>query len=400
MANASLLPLTHLPLSAQPSPASTFPFSIHGATFPNSPSVSPANRPTITSNSPLGRPRRTNISCQAVSPLPRINVDYLEREFGGNGAQFRAIGDGCVVALRLEAGGTASIVLPAGLLSSYKPLMWHGSPVEVLHTTVSEAANRGAAICGGVSLDFWFARVGEESGGWSPRVWDLRCVTGSPESSIQVELVSCDPNGDAEMKHLVTFRQDLLASEFEITNRGGSHLTMEGSMVSHLKVSTPDAAYAVGLEGSSFHRCPPLGGSKAFIIPPAVTKGLAADDKKTLIANAVLGFFSGGRTRAEEDIDENEGEETDNYAQLTERMSRIYTTAPRVFTIIDRGRRNSVVVERRGFEEQYLFSPGSEHEYYDKYSYVSTGPSATLKPIVISPGGVWKGGQCLYNPNT
>ncbi|KAF6154064.1 hypothetical protein GIB67_018986, partial [Kingdonia uniflora] len=52
-------------------------------------------------------------------------------------------------------------------------------------------------------------------------------------------------------------------------------------------------------------------------------------------------------------IRENEGEEEDNYAQLTDKMSRIYTSAPRKFTIIDRGKRNSVIVGRDGFDELY-----------------------------------------------
>ncbi|KAK1386483.1 hypothetical protein POM88_014661 [Heracleum sosnowskyi] len=66
-----------------------------------------------------------------------------------------------------------------------------------------------------------------------------------------------------------------------------------------------------------------------------------------------------------ENEEELEGEE-DNSKQLTEEMSRIYTSAPTNF--LDRGRRNSVVVAREGFNELYIFSPGSSHNYYSMYA--------------------------------
>lgn len=93
--------------------------------------------------------------------------------------------------------------------------------------------------------------------------------------------------------------------------------------------------------------------------------------------------------------EESEGEEEDNYAQMTERMSRIYTSTPRRFTVIDRGRRNSIVVGKDGFDELYVFSPGSNCRWYGKYAYICTGPSAMLKPVLVSLEGVWRGAQYL-----
>ncbi|MQM04661.1 hypothetical protein Taro_037464 [Colocasia esculenta] len=198
---------------------------------------------------------RRRVSAQAAAPafsLP-INVDYLEREFGGHGASFRGVGDSCVVKMALGGGSTASLMLPSGLVTSYKPQMWHGTTVEVLQTSVSGGEGGEVVIQGGVSLGFK-CRSTEEGEGeeehswWSASSWALRDVRESPEASIQ-------------------------------------------------------------------------------------------------------------------------------------------------------GRRNSVVVERRGFDEFYVFSPGSGHEWYGKYAYVCTGPSAILAPIVLGPGGVWRGGQYLHNPN-
>lgn len=70
-----------------------------------------------------------------------------------------------------------------------------------------------------------------------------------------------------------------------------------------------------------------------------------------------------------------------------------------VLNFVEQGRRNSVVAGRKGFDELYLFSPGSSHEFYSKYSYICVGASAMLKPIMLRPGDVWKGGQQLHNPN-
>lgn len=63
------------------------------------------------------------------------------------------------------------------------------------------------------------------------------------------------------------------------------------------------------------------------------------------------------------------------------------------------GRRNSVVVGREGFDELYMFSPGSNHDLYGQYAYICVGQAAVLKPIIIGSEEVWRGGQHLHNPN-
>lgn len=70
------------------------------------------------------------------------------------------------------------------------------------------------------------------------------------------------------------------------------------------------------------------------------------------------------------------------------------------FFFFNQGRRNSVLVGRNGFDETYLFSPGSSGiESYSKYAYICVGQAAVLQPIVLSPQDVWKGGAYLHNPN-
>ena len=55
-------------------------------------------------------------------------------------------------------------------------------------------------------------------------------------------------------------------------------------------------------------------------------------------------------------------------------------------------------MHRRGFEELYVFSPGSQYQWYGKYVYVIVGP-AMLEPVVLGPGDTWQGAQYLRNPN-
>lgn len=126
-------------------------------------------------------------SCTESLPSSPINVKYLEREFSGHGAAFEAIGDDCVVKMGLEEGSTANMLLPSGLITSYKPTMWHGGRAEVLHTLVSEDQNGEAVVQGGVSMDLKCASDGGFA--WSPTTWALQDVRGSSDKFIQVTVV-------------------------------------------------------------------------------------------------------------------------------------------------------------------------------------------------------------------
>ncbi|CAK9155753.1 unnamed protein product [Ilex paraguariensis] len=213
-----------------------------------------------------------------------------------------------------------------------------------------------------------------------------------------------------EVKHIVTLQQDLLSSEIVISNSQPTSLCLRGSVISHLIVSTPEATYAVGLEGSDFFSRPPVW-SNFSIIPPDFDKRKGLGSKNLWDPMAFRELLSGwGGVRDQNNADdveriekatdeELEGEEKENYKNLTEKMSRIYTSAPRNFTIIDRGRRNSIEVGRKGFNELYMFSPGSSYDWYGKFAYICIGQSALLEPIILQPNGEWRGGQQLENPN-
>ncbi|RWW11958.1 hypothetical protein BHE74_00014444 [Ensete ventricosum] len=352
-----------------------------------------------------GRERRISVTAASASSISMpINVECLETEFSGHGVTFEAIGNSCVVKMGLANGSAASLMLPCGLITSYKPYMWHGATFEVLHTIVSEGEDGAAVVRGGVSMDFKIGGGGDDGSiPWSPSCWSLRGVRGSPEKSIQVELVSVSPVDMAEVGCLVTLHQDFLGSELLISNTKSSPLQLTGSFISHLKVSTPDAAYAAGLQGSNYRSRRPLS-SRFSMVPP--DSGLSTSSKPwtdNVLRRLVPGW--GDTDEEEEELndaeEESEGEEEDDYARMTEKMSRIYTSAPRQsMRWMIQGRRNSVVVRRSGFEEFYMLSPGSEHEWYGKYAYICVGPSAQLTPLVLGPGeDAWRGAQYLHNPN-
>ncbi|XVF06225.1 hypothetical protein REPUB_Repub06bG0029200 [Reevesia pubescens] len=351
--------------------------------------------------------REFPVPSAASIPYQPINVDYLEGEFSGHGVTFEGIGDSCVAKMVLDNGSTVTLMLPTGLITSYKAPMWHGGSVELLHTSVSEGDEGEAVIQGGVSLAL--NCEGDNEVSWSPSYWDLHNIRGNSKDSIKVELISRDSENMVETRHIVTLQEDVLSSEILVSNSKSSPLQWTGSIMSHLTVSSPEATYALGLEGSNFLSIPPFL-SNFGIIPPDFDQ---ENDSYIGQLWSQMGFkrlFSGlgqrnlkNDTEAErnqrESLEEMEGEEEDGYKQLNEEMSRIYTSAPRFFTVIDRGRRNSVVVGRDGFDEVYMFSPGSSHEIYGEYAYICIGQSAMLKPIILGPGEVWRGCQYLHNPN-
>ncbi|KAH7653157.1 Galactose mutarotase-like protein [Dioscorea alata] len=312
---------------------------------------------------------RSSIASSTANTVS-FDVDYYEKEFSDHGVSFESINNSCVIKMELENGSKARLMLPSGLITSYKPLMWHGGTVEVLHTKVSEKDAGEIVIQGGVSMNFNCA--GDAGFRWSPSIWSLHDVRGSSDKYIQVELKSSDSKEMVNFTYLVTLEEALLGSELTITNSSSSSIQMIGSLMSHLTVSSPEATFAVGLQGSSYFCKQPLISNFSIIPPPQNEENVFPDT---------------------------ENEEDDDCASMAGEFSRIYTTAPRQFSVMDRGRRNSVIMQRTGFDELYVYSPGSEHEMYGKYSYVCIGPSATLIPVNVGPGVVWGGAQYLCNPN-
>lgn len=150
---------------------------------------------------------------------------------------------------------------------------------------------------------------------------------------MQVELITSNQESLVEIKHIVTLSKDALSSELIITNSKATSVRLTGSVLSHLAVSTPEATYALGLEMSNFFSRPPVS-SKFAIVPPDF------DKRNKSGSGNIWQLFSSWASRnpeiANEEEEELEGEEDDGNKQLTEKMSRIYTSAPTNFTVLDR----------------------------------------------------------------
>ncbi|CAJ2637378.1 unnamed protein product [Trifolium pratense] len=335
----------------------------------------------------------------ASVPYQPINFDYLQQEFKGHGVTFEEVGGNCKAKLELKNGSIATMLLPSGLITSYKAPMWHGGIVELLHTAVSEGEFGDAVIQGGVSLNFNFQTHDDDVDqvSWSPTNWVLHNIKGNAEKSIQVELINKGPDSKIGIKYIVTLEEDGLGSELEISNSNSLPLHMTGSILTHVTVSSPEATYAIGLERSNYYSRLPF--ESKFILSPLDSSEEKGFGKiwKSSVRQLFPGLEADGSQSDDEDMN---GEEMDTYKQLKERISLVYTNAPRSFTLIDRGRRNSILVGRNGFDESYLYSPGSAGiENYSKYGYICVGQAAVLQPIVLKPEDVWKGGQYLHNPN-
>lgn len=129
--------------------------------------------------------REFPIPLVASVPYQPLSVDYLEGEFSGHGVTFEGVGESCVAKMQLQNGSTATMMLPSGLITSYKSPMWHGEKMEFLHTAVSEGEDGEAIIQGGMSLNFIF-QTDDGKVSWSPTNWVLHDIKGNPEESIQV----------------------------------------------------------------------------------------------------------------------------------------------------------------------------------------------------------------------
>ena len=148
-----------------------------------------------------------------------------------------------------------------------------------------------------------------------------------------MEIVSQDISKMVEVKYNITLKPDTMISEVTVMNSRSSKLELTGSILSHLTVSTPDATYAYGLEGSNFVEKLPLV-SEFCIIPTNLAKRKDTSPSRSWPLSSVKDLFA--KRDVKETNKDNIGEEDDNYKHLSEDMSRIYTSAPRNFTIIDR----------------------------------------------------------------
>lgn len=155
--------------------------------------------------------------------------------------------------------------------------------------------------------------------------------------SLQIELSSAAPGGNAAAARcVVTLHPEALATELAVTNGAPSPMALTCAVPNHLRVSTPDATYALGLLGSDYRSVEPAL-SEFSIIPPDYGAAAGTTTARHRWANRGLDMIlSGGQGRGGGAADEPDGEEDDDYKHMTDAMCRVYSNAPREFTIIDR----------------------------------------------------------------
>lgn len=152
---------------------------------------------------------------------------------------------------------------------------------------------------------------------------------------MQVELTNRTSDDKIRLKYIVTLEEDALNSELEITNTKSLPLQMTGSILSHLTTSSPEATYAIGLERSNYCSNPLV--ESQFMLSPSDS------NQENGFGKVFQRLFPQWGTKSQNN--ESEGsqrnndemdEELDNYKQLSEELSLVYTDAPRYFTVIDR----------------------------------------------------------------
>lgn len=150
---------------------------------------------------------------------------------------------------------------------------------------------------------------------------------------MQVQLICTDAEDMVEVKYIVTLEEDVLSSEIVISNSKSSPIRVTGSVLSHLTLSSPDATFAIGLEGSDFLGLSPFLSNFSIIPPDFAQKNEFGFAQLWNQMSLWVDETKSNETATELQM---EGEENDNYKHLRDQMSRIYTSAPRDFTVIDR----------------------------------------------------------------
>lgn len=136
-----------------------------------------------------------------------------------------------------------------------------------------------------------------------------------------------------EVRNIVSLREDELSSKIVITNSGSLPAQLNGFFLSHLRVSSPEATSAIGLEGSDFFVQPPFT-SEFSIIPPEF--GTRKDTPFGQLMSKLSFWNQSNGNEKKDEEEELEGEEDENQKNLREEMSLIYTSAPRSMAINDR----------------------------------------------------------------
>ncbi|BBN14485.1 hypothetical protein MPTK1_6g12140 [Marchantia polymorpha subsp. ruderalis] len=346
---------------------------------------------------------------KATTSSDPLTAEKLQEKFGRQGVRFVDVAGTPATELKLRNGSSARMLISGAQITSYKANMWHGAQEELLHSVRSDSGNStSTSIRGGIVLSFSQLKDPLSSilpSSSSP--WRVEAVECQPSEYAQMTLtnysypevgVGLSPRGSLQFKYVVTLFDDSLSVALVVSNTGSVPVDFTGSIISHLGVSSAGGAFAVGLKG---YRYRSLGKQKqsgfdASKILSQIWKPWGAPDgnRGTLVEE------KSGRDARQELEDGKWTVESEDYSQLQAGMDRLYTTPPESFSIMDRGKRRSLVVERHGFTEFCLSNPGPDSQLRDWNKFVCVGPTQSCQSVRLYENREWRGAVTLLNPGT
>ncbi|EFJ14933.1 hypothetical protein SELMODRAFT_423216 [Selaginella moellendorffii] len=290
-------------------------------------------------------------SAIGLSPLKwerMERAELLQERFGCKELEFER-SDGIVEArLKLACGSAATIALPQGVVTSYRPIMWHESQEEVLHSKRFPLQG-GCAYKGGIRASV--ARIPEVEDGEEtkrandpPLSWIVNGVSRAPNKWVKITLGSSLPN--LKLKNSVTLSKRQLQSTLSIENTGKAPCCFHASIATAVEVGDLAGAYAMGLLGTNFLS---LGDES---IAENTTAG---EEQGPRIFEKLAVLLSGGSYKRPE-RESQQGDESfvgkdgrlwhrhcSEMAPLAPGMNRLYFMSSMPWTLLDRVRKASLV---------------------------------------------------------
>ncbi|KAL2620395.1 hypothetical protein R1flu_000600 [Riccia fluitans] len=361
------------------------------------------------------RSRRTAVSAppvvctsaKATSPSDPVTADVLQDKFGCQGVRFMEVAGFPFGEMKVKNRSSVRILIPGVHITSYKANMWHGGEEEMLHTVRTQSGSLtsiSSSFRGGIELKFNQLKD------------PLTSILPSASSPWRVESVDCQPSEYAQMtmtnvshpegvveqnargllqfKYVVTLCDDSLSAALVISNTGPVAVDFTGSILSHLAVGSAEGAFAVGLKG---YRYRSLVKQKQKLFEPTnfFSQLWSKKESETTVEEMVR--ESSGRDARQELEGGTWIVESEDYSQLHGGMDRLYTSPPDSFSVMDRGRRRSLVFERHGFPEFCLSNPGPDSKMQDWNSFVCVGPTQSCQSVRLYDGREWRGAVTLLN---
>ncbi|KAG6546432.1 hypothetical protein Mapa_011980 [Marchantia paleacea] len=345
---------------------------------------------------------------KATTSSDSMTAEKLQDKFGRQGVRFVDVAGTPATELKLRNGSSARMLISRAQITSYKANMWHGTQEELLHSVRSDSGNStSTSIRGGIVLSFTQLKDPLSSilpSSSSP--WRVEAVDCQPSEYAQMTLtnfsypevgVGLSSRGSLQFKYVVTLCDDSLSVALVVSNTGPVPVEFTGSIISHLGVSSADGAFAVGLKGYRYRslvKQKQRGFDPSMIFSQIWKPREEQDGRGTLIQEM------SSRDARQELEDGKWTVESEDYSQLRGGMDRLYTIPPEAFSIMDRGLRRSLVVERHGFSEFCLSNPGPDSQLRDWNKFVCVGPTQCCQSVRLYENREWRGAVTLLNPGT